>query len=191
MPRSNIHGGKHHKKGKKHKVVTEIKNDRINYAGNNQVYGLVKRKLGGSRIDIECSDGKNRSAIIPGKFFKKIWINPGDILLCDLNVSNDDSLCYIVHKYSYKDANILKSQGKITFEITEDKEAQGFKFIDNNQRMILPQRNIPDINNIGSDNSSDEEINNINKKNINNNDSDDSNDNDHDIDDKNINLEDL
>lgn len=168
MPRSNVRGGKHHKKGKKKRDVGEVRNDKVEYAGVNQIYGLVKKKFGGSRIDVECSDGKNRSAIIPGKFFKKVWINPGDILLCELNVGSDDSVCYILHKYIIKDANILKSQGKITFEVMEDKEEQGYKFTDN-QRMIMPQRKIPDINNITNDDSSDEDDNKIKPLNKNNN----------------------
>lgn len=163
MPRTNIHGGKHHKKGKKNKDVVEIKNDKITYATNNQIYGFVKKKMGGTRLELECSDNKKRSAIIPGKFFKRIWINQGDILLCDLNINSDDSVCYIVHKYSYRDANILKSRGHINFEIIEEADDQGYKFTDSNQKAISPQRNIPDLNNIDSDDDDTDSLPIINK----------------------------
>ena len=131
MPRSNTTGGKFHKKGKKHRGVITNTDNKIEYAGANQVYALVKKKIGGSRLVLECSDGKERSGIIPGKFFKKIWMNVGDILLCELNTGGDDSMCYINHKYTSKDATILKSQGKIEFEIVNDlPEESNYKYIE-------------------------------------------------------------
>jgi translation initiation factor 1A len=159
MPGSNTTGGKHHKKGKKKKGQFDSNNDnKIEFAGTNQVYSIVKKKPGGSRIALECSDGKERSGIIPGKFFKKIWMNVGDVLLCELDIGND-SQCYITHKYSVKDASILKSQGKITFDITEEKQdGVSFKFNDNNQKNGI-NRMLPDINNgDSSDSSSNEEL---------------------------------
>ncbi|QKF93677.1 translation initiation factor 1a [Fadolivirus algeromassiliense] len=157
MPRSNITGGKHHKKGKKHKGPVDIKQDnRIETAAMNQVYASIKKKVGGSRLLVECSDGKERSAIIPGKFFKKVWMNVGDIVLCDLNVGSDDSLCYISHKYTNKDANVLKSQGKFTFEIVEDKDDMGgFKYADGNSQTTKSSNNTNTIDNLDSDEEDD------------------------------------
>ena len=148
MPRSNLTGGKHHKKGKKRKPnTTQNLDNRVESAGDTQVYALVKSKPGGSRLRVECSDGKERSASIPGKFFKKLWMNVGDIILCDLNVGSDDSLCYVVHKYTNKDASVLKSQGKISFDILEDKEENNsFKFVEKNT--IPEQKRVLDLNNI-------------------------------------------
>ena len=156
MHKSNITGGKHHKKGKKHRGPVNLNNDnKVEYAGTNQVYSIVKKKIGGSRIVLECSDGKDRSGIIPGKFFKKVWMNVGDILLCDLNIESDDSQCYIAHKYSVKDAKVLKSQGKITFDITEQKQDESsYKFTENINKVSSP-RTLPNINNINNINNSD------------------------------------
>lgn len=159
MPRSNVTGGKHHKKGKKHRGPVGTNQDsRIEYAGMNQIYGLVKKKVGGSRLHVECSDGKDRSALIPGKFFKKVWMNVGDIVLCDLNVGSDDTLCYITHKYTNRDANILKSQGKITFDVAEDKEELGnFKYVDGTKSNTGNKDDTNKINNNSDDESSDDE----------------------------------
>ena len=159
MPRSNLTGGKHHKKGKKKRIISDINQQRkTEIANSNQVYAIVKKKFGGSRLQVECSDSKERSAIIPGKFFKKIWINIGDILLCDLNMGSDETLCYISHKYTTKDANILKSQGKISFDVAkeiEEEEKKGFKFVDTN--VVETQKNIPDLYNIEFTDSSDDD----------------------------------
>lgn len=157
MPKSNVTGGKHHKKGKKHRGPVTGNDNKIEFAGENQVYALVTKKIGGSRIVVDCSDSKERSGIIPGKFFKKVWMNVGDIVLCDLNVGSDDSICHITHKYTPKDANILKSQGKITFEVAADKQDQsGYKFTDNAAAKVGIQRKIPDINNISDEENEDE-----------------------------------
>ena len=178
MTKSNIRGGKHHKKGKKHRAPTQQQNHTVEYAIQNQVYALASKREGGSRIGVECSDGKSRSAIIPGKFFRRVWINPGDVLLCELNVSNDDSVCYILHKYTLKDANVLKSQGKINFDIEEDVQENGYNFEEAggaaqgnaNQEgdaqgqdaegsgRVKPQRIMPDLNNLSFDDSDDEDI---------------------------------
>ena len=144
MHKSNLTGGKHHKKGKKKKPINNIE-QKLETANSTQVYAIAKKKLGGRRLEIECSDTKIRSAIIPGKLYKKIWINIGDIILCDLNIGGVDDICYITHKYNPKDANILKRQGLINFEIMD--ETPGYKFEDKSLE-VQPQKFIPDINNL-------------------------------------------
>lgn len=117
MKKSNQTGGKNHKKYKKNnneapkeKVLKLIPlNDKT------QVYAIVKKKQGGSRITVLCSDNITRSAIIPGKMYKKVWFNENDVILCDLNMGTDN-LCYITHKYTGKEASKLKDMGHINFE---------------------------------------------------------------------------
>lgn len=147
MPRSNIHGGKHHKKGKKTRTVSEQQTSILTYAGQNQVYAYAIKRLGGSRILVECSDGKERSAIIPGRFFKKVWINPNDVLLCELSIGSNDSTCHIIHKYTLRDANVLKSQGKINFDVADNTEESSYNF-ESNIIDVQPQRILPDLNNL-------------------------------------------
>jgi initiation factor 1A len=155
MPRSNTIGGKHHKKGKKHRIVDNPNASHIETASANQVYALVKGRSGGSRLNVECSDNKNRSALIPGKFFKKKWMNPGDILLCDLNPSGDDNTCYVLHVYNNKEAHVLKNQGKFNFDVAKDADDEGFKFTDSNVQ-IKQKSAMPDLNDIGDSESDDD-----------------------------------
>jgi|688.fasta_scaffold242467_2 initiation factor 1A len=151
MTKSNTIGGKHHKKGKKNKGHDLNKTDKLEYADQNQIYGIVKKKIGGSRLIVECSDGKERSGLIPGKFFKKIWMNIGDILLCDLNIGSDDTVCYISHKYTPKDANKLKQQGKITFDIRDDDENESSVTFNENDTVNTNKNNIFELNDIAYD----------------------------------------
>ena len=127
MPKSNVKGGKHHKRGKKHKPVMEFKNKDDIFAKKDQIYAMVVKKVGGSRLHVECSDKKMRTAIIPGKFFKKIWLNVGDIILCNIGSLTDDSVCYIAYKYTNKEANFLKSKNLIDFDILAEAEEDNDK----------------------------------------------------------------
>lgn len=116
MKKSNQTGGKNHKKYKKGGTHTEEQKEKLIKLGNQtQVYAIVKKKQGGSRLSVLCSDNVIRSAIIPGKMKKRVWINENDVILCDLNMGAHD-LCYIVHKYTAKEASKLKDMGHITFE---------------------------------------------------------------------------
>ena len=144
----NVKGGKHHKKHKNKRPDGDT-GTKIVYANEDQVYASVLKKVGGSRILVSCSDTKERSGLIPGKFFKRVWMNVGDILLCELN-KEDDSQCYIIHKYTNKDANLLKSQGKITFTVNNDDgdEEDGYGFEGNEESSNIPSNGMLDISNI-------------------------------------------
>lgn len=155
MARSNLIGGKKHKKGKKNKGIVQT-NKKMETAGKNQIYAIVKKKVGGSRLQVLCSDTKERSAIIPGKFFKKIWINVGDVLLCDTNVSQDDSLCYIVQKYTIKEANKLKELGEISFEVAAEEADESFKFSDHEDEDSIDLPNSDDSEEIISEGGNEE-----------------------------------
>lgn len=156
MPR-NITGGNRHKKAKNKvaKPDDNAHNTRVELAGENQIYAVVKSRAGGKRLLVECSDGQQRSAVIPGKFYKKVWMNVSDIVLCELK-EGDINSCYVIYKYSQREANILKSQGHINFDIAEDADDKvGYKFTENT---VSPQERTLDLNNIDDSMSSDDEI---------------------------------
>lgn len=116
MKKSNQTGGKNHKKFKKNKVNQQDQpKNHLVLASTYQVYAVVKNKLGGSRLSLFCSDNKIRSGIIRGKFYKKVWFNQSDVVLCDL-FEGDDKLCYIVHKYTINEARQLKNLGHHQFD---------------------------------------------------------------------------
>ena len=122
MQKSNKSGGKNHKKYKKTKIDTDTQT--LSLAEPTQVYAQVIKKQGGTRLSLLCSDGKNRSGIIPGKFYKQVFMNSGDVLLCDLNIEGDDGVCYIVHKYNAKDVMSLTAMKLINFQIDEKNSIQ-------------------------------------------------------------------
>ena len=159
MHKSNLTGGKSHKRYKKHRVVDDTIKTELLLRGKNQVYAVVKNKSGGSRLAVLCSDDVMRSAIIPGKFYKKVWFNEYDLLLCELNTGGKDEQCYITHKYTNKDAMRLKTLGHITFECISNGTGQEEELEETKK----------DINDMFPPSSEEEEeepiLNNINHKN--------------------------
>lgn len=141
MTKSNTCGGKKHKKGKKHRDVPVVVK-KVQYAEDNQTYALVKNRLGGNRLNVECVDGKIRSAIIPGRLYKKIWLYPNDVLLCDLETTGKEDVCYVILKYNNKEISQLKMEGLINFEIENGEEDV---FVEDDSNLPVPQRKIENI----------------------------------------------
>jgi initiation factor 1A len=120
----NIRGGNKHKKTKNCKPL-EPKKGPLVYADVNQVYSIIVKKAGGNRLIVDCSDGKTRSAIISGKFFKRVWLNKNDVVLCETVTTGVDDVCTVIHKYSNDDANQLKNEGLIDFNCSNNNEEEG------------------------------------------------------------------
>ena len=152
MPQTNMRGGKNHRRGKKREdIVTE----RTIYASEHQVYGMVLSRSGGKRLMVDCSDSQKRSAVIPGKFYKRVWFDKGDIVLCDLDVlgEHNTGTCSINMKYSAKEISLLRNQNLINFDIAETTDADtGYKFTDEHTEepevKIAPQRPLPSLDKI-------------------------------------------
>jgi len=121
MPINKL-GGKKHKRGKNSSIDT--KKRILVYATEEQLYGKVLKRLGGSRILLSCSDGQERPGIIPGKFRKRVWFNPGDIVLISLDVIGDKTTCSLDLKYDPDQIEILSRKNLLTFSNTNTNAPQ-------------------------------------------------------------------
>lgn len=113
---SNRFGGNKHKRYKK--VATVDKREEIPYKEGNKVYAQVKTRLGGKRIQVVCDDGITRQAIIPGGMYKRTWLNPGDILLVQVEEMLKGD-CTIVCKYNDSQIRKLKAEKSLGFKLEE------------------------------------------------------------------------
>jgi len=79
----------------------------------NEIIGKVMLLLGGSRMKVDCQDGKERICRIPGKIRRKIWIREGDYVLVVPWEINGDKNGDISWRYSKIQSTYLKQRGII------------------------------------------------------------------------------
>ncbi|MEM1535496.1 MAG: translation initiation factor eIF-1A [Candidatus Pacearchaeota archaeon] len=89
----------------------EEKEVRVLLPRENQVIGIVERRLGGNKMQVECTDGNTRVARVPGRFKKKLWIRPNDVVLIEKWELEGDKKGDIIYKYSPAAVEKLKEMG--------------------------------------------------------------------------------
>ena len=109
-------GGKKKSRGKKIRIRKNrnlILKDKS--SEGSQLYGIVSKRLGGkpAYILVTCEDGVDRKCVVRGKFTKKVWMNPEDIVLINYNKDNDNLKGEIETKYSPQEVSKLKRMGEL------------------------------------------------------------------------------
>ena len=86
---------------------------RVKLPGKGEHIGKVVQRLGGNKMDIKCSDGKNRNSRVPGRFKRRFWLRPGDFVIVK-PWEFDDSKADIIHQYRKgPQVDRLKKMGKL------------------------------------------------------------------------------
>lgn len=84
---------------------------RVRTPKDKEVIGVVSRRLGGSRMDVACLDGKNRICRIPGRLKNKLWIREGDLVLVEPWQFEHETKGDILYKYKPNQVDWLKQRG--------------------------------------------------------------------------------
>lgn len=115
----NKKGGKKYKKGKKDSdTIIDANYPHAN--GQERLYAMVIKFLGGCNLEVQCSDDKTRIAHIPGGMRKKVWIHENDLVLITKRTHmTEDKECDIAYKYDKNQTKQLKRAGEIKFDIKE------------------------------------------------------------------------
>ena len=79
---------------------------------NDEVFAVVEEMLGANRVRVRCMDGVERTARIPGKMQKRIWIRENDVVLVDPWDWQDEK-GDITWRYEKQDADRLRQNGHI------------------------------------------------------------------------------
>ncbi len=80
-----------------------------------EIMGIVTDMKGGSRMTVQCEDGKERMARIPGKIRRQVWVRPGDyVLVVPWSVEGDEK-ADIAYRYTAVQSEQLKRKGIIKF----------------------------------------------------------------------------
>jgi len=85
--------------------------NRIKLPRGKEVLGICDQRVGGSRMQVRCMDGKNRNCRIPGRLKRKLWVREGDVLLIEpWDLSGDDK-GDVIFKYRPIQVRFLKDKG--------------------------------------------------------------------------------
>jgi translation initiation factor 1A len=78
-----------------------------------EILGVVIGTLGGGRLMVQCKDGKERIARIPGKIRRNIWVRDNDIVIIVPWEIGGDKKADVVWRYNKIQAEFLRRQGHI------------------------------------------------------------------------------
>ena len=77
-----------------------------------EVFAEVTDMLGANRVTVRCADGVERTARIPGRMQKRVWIREDDLVLVEPWDWQDEK-ADIVHRYEQSEADQLRNEGHI------------------------------------------------------------------------------
>ena len=83
---------------------------RVRMPRNKELIGKIMQRLGGNRMDILATDGKTRNCRVPGRYRRRLWLRPKDIVLI-IPWEYDDSKADIIYKYPPAAVHQLKKKG--------------------------------------------------------------------------------
>lgn len=81
-----------------------------------EIFAIAERLMGGSRINVICSDGKARMARIPGKMKRSARVRTGDLLIIkpwDIQDEKAD----VIYRYTKTQSKILSRRKLIPEEL--------------------------------------------------------------------------
>jgi translation initiation factor 1A len=83
----------------------------------NEMFAIVNKILGGSRMDVQSADGKSRLARIPGRMRRKLGrIRMGDlIIISPWNIQ--DNKADIIYKYKKNQIRFLNERNILPIEL--------------------------------------------------------------------------
>ncbi|WP_313693649.1 translation initiation factor eIF-1A [Halorarum halobium] len=79
---------------------------------DDEVFAEVTNMLGANRVKVRCADGTERTARIPGRMQKRIWIREGDIVLVEPWDWQDEK-ADVAWRYEKAEADQLREEGHI------------------------------------------------------------------------------
>ncbi len=86
---------------------------RVRIPRKDELLGIVLMMAGGSRLQVDCADGKTRMCRIPGKFRRRIWVRVGDYVIVKPWSIQGDKRGDIQWRYTRIQSDWLKRKGYI------------------------------------------------------------------------------
>jgi translation initiation factor 1A len=87
---------------------------RVRLPEDDEIFGILLRKLGYGKYEVYCADGNERICSVPGSKQRGMWLDVNDIVLVELWPVEGDEKGHIIWKYKKAAAQWLKNQGHVT-----------------------------------------------------------------------------
>lgn len=85
---------------------------RVRLPVGKEVLGIVKQRLGASRMKVLCLDNKERVCRIPGRLRRHLWVRENDVILVEPWELGGEKSGDVVYKYQNKaEVDFLKRKG--------------------------------------------------------------------------------
>ena len=91
---------------------------RVRMPRENEVLGIIERRVGGIRMLVRCTDGKVRNCRVAGRLKKKLWLRENDVVLIELWEFDKDR-GDVVFKYNPSAIQWLKKKGYLKMAESE------------------------------------------------------------------------
>jgi len=84
---------------------------RVRIPREGEILGEVIGMMGGSRVLVQCTDGKERLCRIPGKIRRNIWVREGDVVIVEPWAIDRDKRGDVSWRYTRIQADWLRRKG--------------------------------------------------------------------------------
>ncbi|KAB7514482.1 MULTISPECIES: translation initiation factor eIF-1A [Halosegnis] len=88
-------------------------NEELRLPGDDEVFARVEQMQGANRVAVQCADGKQRTARIPGRMQKRVWIRDDDIVLVEPWDWQDEK-ADVTWRYDNRAAERLREEGHVS-----------------------------------------------------------------------------
>jgi translation initiation factor 1A len=83
---------------------------RVRMPRDRELIGVILRRLGGNRMEVKATDGKIRNCRVPGRYKRRLWLRPKDIVMI-VPWEDDDNKGDVIYKYRGSSLNQLRKKG--------------------------------------------------------------------------------
>ena len=83
---------------------------RVRLPREGEVLGILDQRVGASRMQIRCLNGKTRNCKVPGRLRRRLWLREGDVVLVK-PWEFDDTKGEVIFKYNPTQVSWLKRKG--------------------------------------------------------------------------------
>jgi len=83
---------------------------RVRMPRDKELIGIIVLRLGGNRMEVKTTDGKTRNCRVPGRYRRRLWLRPKDIILI-VPWEFDDKKGDIIYKYPPAAVYQLRKRG--------------------------------------------------------------------------------